>query len=163
MNEPRWLVEARKHVGVREVKGPKHESRILSWWKAIKRGGIRDDETPWCAAFVGAQLEAVGIESSRFESARSYEKWGVELHHPAVGCVVVFSRAGGGHVGFVVGRDLAGRLMVLGGNQGDAVSIAPFDRARVVAFRWPAGELPPPVVPLPFVDSKGASASRNEA
>lgn len=163
MNEPKWLVEARKHIGVREVKGPKHEGLILKWWKAIKRGGIKDDETPWCAAFVGAQLEAVGIESSRFESARSYEKWGIKMAGPVVGCVVVFSRAGGGHVGFVVGRDLAGRLLVLGGNQGDAVSIAAFDRARVVAYRWPAGECrPDPLERLPLISSN-APVSRNEA
>lgn len=31
--------------------------------------------------------------------------------------------------------------MVLGGNQGDAVSIAPMDVARVVSYRWPPDEV----------------------
>ena len=57
------------------------------------------------------------------------------LQAPTVGCVVVFEREGGGHVGLVVGADTKGRLLVLGGNQGDAVSIAPFDRSRVDMMR----------------------------
>lgn len=162
MTEPKWLVEARAHIGEREIPGPAENPWIVRLWQAIKRGGIKTESVPWCAAFVGAMLEAVGIKSSRFESAASYEKWGVELKSPALGCIVVFSRSGGGHVGFVVGRDLAGRLMVLGGNQGDAVSIAPFDRSRVVAYRWPAFTRLPDVLPLPFVASAAPSSS-NEA
>ena len=51
---------------------------------------------------------------------------GKVLPKPAEGCIVVFSRAGGGHVGFVVGKSASGNLMVLGGNQGDAVRISEF-------------------------------------
>lgn len=162
MTEPRWITEAKKYVGTREIPGVKHEPRILSWWKAIKRGGIKTDEVPWCAAYVGAMLEAVGIQSTRFESAKSYLSWGVPLREPVLGCVVVFTRDGGGHVGFVMGQDERGRLMVLGGNQGNAVTIAPFDRARVAGYRWPepgtatAG-------PLPVIASLGRASSRSEA
>lgn len=138
-NEPVWLIEARKHEGEREIKGPKHNSKIVQWWKDIRRGGIKDDETPWCAAFVGAMLENVGIRSSRFESAKSYLDWGTRLSAPIVGCVVVFSRVGGGHVGFVTGQDAKGNLLVLGGNQSDEVNIRAFKRDSVVGYRWPAG------------------------
>lgn len=68
MSEPAWVIEARKYIGERELKGPKHNSLILQMWRDIKRGGIKDDETPWCAAFVGAVLERCGIKSTRFES-----------------------------------------------------------------------------------------------
>lgn len=44
-NEPRWLVEARKYMGQMEIKGPRHNPLILQFWKDIKRGGIKDDET----------------------------------------------------------------------------------------------------------------------
>ena len=84
-------------------------------------------------------LERVGIRSSRFESAKSYLEWGELLKEPTPGCVVVFSRDGGGHVGFVVGQDKAGNLLVLGGNQGDAVNVKAFQRSRVTGYRWPAG------------------------
>ena len=72
MSEQAWITEAKRHIGTREIPGAKHEPKILAWWKAIKRGGIKTDEVPWCAAFVGGCLEAVGIVSSRYESARSY-------------------------------------------------------------------------------------------
>jgi uncharacterized protein (TIGR02594 family) len=116
MSELPWIA-ARKHIGQMEIKGPRHNPLILQFWKDIKRGGIKDDETPWCAAFVGAMLERSGIKSTRFESAKSYLNWGVQIREPAYGCVVVFSRDGGGHVGFVVGQQQNGNLMVLGGNQ----------------------------------------------
>nr|WP_303803578.1 hypothetical protein [Snodgrassella alvi] len=37
-----------------------------------------------------------------------------KLYKPAYGCIVTFTRKGGGHVGFVVGKDTRGNLMVLG-------------------------------------------------
>jgi uncharacterized protein (TIGR02594 family) len=120
-----------------EIKGPRHNPLILQFWKDIKRGGIKDDETPWCAAFVGAMLERAGIKSTRFESAKSYLNWGVQIREPAYGCVVVFSRDGGGHVGFVVGQQQNGNLMVLGGNQSDAINIRAFPLDRVTGYRWP--------------------------
>lgn len=146
---PSWIIEAQRHIGQREIKGVNHNPLILRWWKAIKRGGIKTDEVPWCAAFVGAMLEAVGIVSSRFESAKSYLDWGHPLDSPIFGCVVVFQRDGGGHVGFVVGRDKADNLLVLGGNQNDAVSVAAFGRARVVGYRWPSN-VPAAPAPLPI-------------
>ncbi|MCL1415701.1 TIGR02594 family protein, partial [Escherichia coli] len=69
-----------------------------------------------------------------------YLNWGVELREPAYGCVVVFSRDGGGHVGFVVGQHQNGDLMVLGGNQSDAINIRAFSRSRVTGYRWPVNE-----------------------
>lgn len=139
MAELPWIKEARRFIGEREIKGKENNPLIVQWWKDIKRGGIKDDETPWCAAFAGAMLERAGIRSTRFESAKSYLDWGTELKEPVYGCVVVFTRTGGGHVGFVVGRSYSGDLLVLGGNQNDAVSIAAFSPSRVSGYRWPSG------------------------
>ncbi|EOT1738173.1 TIGR02594 family protein [Klebsiella pneumoniae] len=157
MSEPKWLTEARHYIGEREIKGPKHNPLILQMWKDIKRGGIKDDETPWCAAFVGSVLERVQITSTRFESAKSYLTWGTELKEPANGCIVVFTRSGGGHVGFVVGRTASGDLMVLGGNQSDAVNIRAFPRSRVSGYRWPAG-VPDKPQPLPLMDGERSTS-----
>lgn len=151
IQKPAWLLEAEKYLGTSEVKGPEHEALILKWWRDIKRGGIKDDETPWCAAFVGACLEATGVRSTRFESAKSYLDWGIPLTNYELGCIVVFTRNGGGHVGFVAGRDLLGHIMVLGGNQSDAVNIKAFDLARVAGFRWPLGIELPAAAPLPVL------------
>lgn len=157
MNEPIWLSEARKHIGQTEIKGAKHNPLILLWWKLIKRGGIKDDETPWCAAFVGGMLETVGITSSRFESAKSYLNWGVKLAAPVVGCIVVFTRDGGGHVGFVTGADGKGNLLVLGGNQSDAVNIRAFARDRVAGYRWPV-EFPLIASSLPLSSAEASKS-----
>lgn len=160
MSEPKWLIEARKLVGLREIKGAQHAPEIVQMWRDIKRGGIKDDETPWCAAFVGAMLERAGIRSSRFESARSYLDWGHLLALPVVGCVVVFTREGGGHVGFCIGRDKAGNLLVLGGNQSDAVNVKAFPVSRVTGYRWPTGIMVP-AEPLPTLN--GAELSGRES
>lgn len=165
--EPFWLGEARKYVGQREIAGARHNPLILRWWTLI-RAPFSDDETPWCAAFVGGVLESRKIRSSRSASARSYLDWGQKLDNPRLGCIVVFSRPGSawsGHVGFVVGVDRAGNLMVLGGNQGDAVSIKPFAKTRVLGYRWPPGLSIPTDIwrdSLPIY-ANGGPVSSNEA
>ncbi|WP_426235894.1 TIGR02594 family protein [Pararhizobium sp. DWP1-1-3] len=158
--EARWLTFARRYSGLREIKGKNHAPEILEMWKTL---GLlfKDDETPWCAGFVGFVLESSGIASTRSGMARSYEKWGVNLAKAAVGCVVTFKRTGGGHVGFVVGRDAKGNLMVLGGNQADAVNIKPFAVSRATGYWWPKGE-PLPEGAIPTVRSDG-KLSTNEA
>lgn len=159
-----WIAHARTFLGLREVPGARHNPTILGWWQKIF-ADFRDDETPWCAAFVGGVLEEVGIKSTRSAAARSYLKWGRSLSQPVPGCVVVFWRGSpsgwSGHVGFVVGKDAFGNLMVLGGNQGDAVNIKPFGRDRVLGYRWPDG-VPVPEGGLPVVKSDGR-LSTNEA
>lgn len=139
--EPVWLRRARQEIGVSEIAGKQHSKRVLSYWELAKLS-FSDDETPWCAGFVGAMLEDCGIKSTRSGMARSYQTWGQPCGLLA-GAIVVFwrgSKSGtSGHVGFVVGKDQDGNVMVLGGNQSDAVNIKPFDTGRILAFRWPAG------------------------
>lgn len=164
MNAPRWLVRARRYVGQREIHGQRHNPLILRMWEAIK-APFRNDETPWCAGFVGWNLEEEDIISSRSASARSYERWGQKLYKPAIGAIVVFwrgSRNGwSGHVGFITGIDRDGNLQVLGGNQKDMVRVDTFSRERVLSYRWPPGE------PLPEEITKRVAVtgtlSTNEA
>lgn len=155
-----WIAAARAQLGVREIKGMAHNPVIVGFWKLARLGGIKNDEVPWCAGFVGAMLEACHIRSARSDSSRAYLKWGEPIDSPEYGCVVVFRRPGGGHVGFCVGIDQGGRLLILGGNQGDRVSILPFGRERVAGFRrvpWAGAR---PVLPV-LADSRLASV--NEA
>lgn len=157
--EPRWIKLARTFIGLRETKGAEHSPEILQFWKDMKRGGIKSDEVPWCSGFVGAMLERSGIQSSRYESAKSYLTWGEVLPEPVHGCIVIFSRDGGGHVGFVVGRAIGGGLLVLGGNQSDEVNIKTFPLDRVAGYRWPAGE----ELPTHSLALGNAATSKNEA
>lgn len=156
----RWIENGRKYIGVKEVPGPTHNPIILGMWKLAKLAGIKNDEIPWCSGFACAVLEEVGIRSPRSDGAKNWLNWGVVLSKPVYGCVVVFRRPGGWHVGFVVGEDAQARLMVLGGNQGNQVSIAAFERTRVEGFRFPSGE-PIPQGRLPIL--AGVAASTSEA
>lgn len=148
--EPPWVAEARKDLGVREIKGPAHEARILQMWRDAKLSGIKSELVPWCAGAACAWLERSGHRSPRADSAASFLTWGRKLDHPEVGCITIFSRPGGNHVAFTLARDAGGDLVCIGGNQADSVSIATFARTRVIGHRWPsthpipeAGALPP--------------------
>jgi hypothetical protein len=48
----------------------------------------------------------------------------------------------GGHVGFVVGKK-GSKLVILGGNQGDAVSYSAFKTDKIAAYVVPDGYTPP--------------------
>jgi uncharacterized protein (TIGR02594 family) len=165
MADPAWIAIARKYLGKSEIKGPHHDPHILQWWKNIG-APFKDDETPWCGAFVGGVLFEAGIKPvSGGASARAWLKLPAKLDRPAFGSVVVFYRgspeSGQGHVGFVVGRDRAGNLMVLGGNQRDAVNIKPFSRSRVLGYRWPGNYPRDDRFTLPLINSDGR-VSTNE-
>lgn len=165
MNDPAWIAAAKAYLGLKEVKGPHHNPHILKWWKDIG-APFKEDSVPWCGGFVGGVLSEVGIKPvAGGASAKAWLKLPVKIDKPAVGCVVVFHRPpnpSSGHVGFVVGKDQHGNLMVLGGNQGDAVNIKPFALSRVAGYRWPGVYPYEERFKLPVVNSDGKLSS-NEA
>lgn len=159
-----WLDRAIGYIGTREIRGRKHNRLVLRWASIF---GIRDDETPWCGSFVAGMMKEDGRPvQKRGAAARSWLKYGKKLDKPAVGCIVVFWRGKrngwSGHVGFVVGKDQYGNLMVLGGNQGNAVNIKPFSTKRVLGYRWPSIWPSQKRFKLPVVNSNGR-VSNNEA
>lgn len=160
-----WVAEARKYIGLAEVPGKNHNPMILNWLHGLK-AWWKDDETPWRGVFVAHCLRIGGRDIPKaWMRAKEYAFAGKRLSKPAYGCLVVFTRQGGGHVGFVVGKDKAGNLLVLGGNQGNRVSIAAFPESRVAAYVWPsvggvALEPTPERYNLPL---GGAAMSRSEA
>lgn len=162
MTELPWIAEARRHIGLREIPGPKTNGVIAGWLVKLK-AWWSDDATPWCGTFAAACVTAAGIQPPKdWFRAKSWLSLPVVILRPAYGCIVVFSREGGGHVGFVVGRDQHGNLMVLGGNQGDAVNIRPFPTHRVIGYRWPSIAPAPSRYSLPLLGSDG-KVSSNEA
>ena len=138
MQQPAWLTAAWAQFGVREVAGSGHASRVVKYFRDAGHSQITNDETPWCAAFVGAMLERSELAGTGSLLARSYLKWGVAIDEPKLGAIAVLTRGsdpGAGHVGFYLGAS-DDKIFLLGGNQGDAVSVAPFARDRVLGFRW---------------------------
>lgn len=134
-----WLDIAKKELGVSEVKGPGSNPRIVEYHKSTLLKAT-SDEVPWCAAFVGWCLGAAGIKGSRSASARSYLGFGKEITKPEMGCIVVLRRGDSewqGHVGFYLGSLKSDTIEVLGGNQGDKVSIQSFPKNQVIGYRMP--------------------------
>lgn len=163
MSEPRWVTIGRTFLGLREIPGAP-TSPVIAGWLADLKAWWKDDETPWCGTACAAWMRAAGVElPQHWYRAKGWLDWGVRLSTPVLGCVVVFERDGGGHVGLVVGAFLGGDLLVLGGNQGDAVRLSRFQRARVAGYRWPPA-VPLMVDALPVVTTANdAQPSRNEA
>lgn len=160
--ELNWIAEARKHIGLREIPGPKSNSVIQGWLRSLKAWWDQDS-VAWCGTYTAQVLQACKLSYPKeWYRAKAYLSMPVKLDKPAYGCIVVFDRAGGGHVGFVVGVDRFDNLMVLGGNQGDMVSIKPFSRDRVLGYRWPNLYPTNGRFELPLLDSNG-KVSENEA
>lgn len=86
---------------------------------------LSSDSTPWCAAFAGAVLKASGVQSLKTLSSLAYRGFGsvVPLSDKTkwrLNDIVVFSRQGGGHIGFFRGYNPAnGSVLIAGGNQSD--------------------------------------------
>jgi uncharacterized protein (TIGR02594 family) len=164
MKEPAWMTTARNYLGLTEIPGVATAPVIKKWLVGLKAWWT-DDETPWCGVFVAQCLHENGVDRPKnWFRALAWLDWGIPISQPMVGCVVVYARKGGGHVGFVVGRDEKGRVLTLGGNQGNRVSIAPFDSTRVVGYRWPVSvPVLNPTAGLPVLASNGQPSSTQEA
>lgn len=162
MSKPLWIIEAQRHIGLKEIKGSKHNNFIIVWLKSLK-AWWSDDETPWCGTFVAHCMKTANCVLPKYwMRAKDWLNWGKIIDKPFVGCIVVFERQGGGHVGFIVGRDENNNLMVLGGNQGDSVKISPFSVDRVLGYRWPNEYQLPIAKDLPIIKSDGL-LSKNES
>lgn len=147
-----WMALAEADIGTKEIKGKKDNPKVMAYYAAVGRPDVEHDETAWCAAFVGSKLVETGNaipETKLALLARAYEDVGQPLKEPKVGCIGVFPRGTGwqGHVGFVKGVDAeSGTVALLGGNQGNAVSVETRKIKDAVAWRWPT---PVPAKPEP--------------
>lgn len=113
--------------------------KVVAYFKDSGNAGVRDDETAWCAAFVGAMLKRAGMKGTGKLNARSYLDWGkpVARADAKPGDIVVFKRGNSswqGHVAFFV-KDRGGVIDVLGGNQSDAVNIKGYQAAALLGIR----------------------------
>jgi uncharacterized protein (TIGR02594 family) len=137
-DSPPWLAVALQEYGVHETRGGE-TPRIMAYHRAAA-DGQDEDEDAWCSAFLCWTMEQCGTPHTHSGAARSWLTWGVESP-PRFGAVVVFWRGSPdgwqGHVGILV-ASRGGDLYVLAGNQGNAVSISPMPRSRVLGYRWAA-------------------------
>lgn len=162
---PKILVEAYKLIGTAETIGKDNNPKILDW--ADKLGLKKTytaDEIPWCGLFVAyACLKAQKPVVENPLWARNWNKFGTKQSIAMLGDILVFERgANSGHVGIYVGEDKTA-YHVLGGNQGDKVSIVRILKSRCIGIRRTAwGKAQPVNVRVINLDAVG-NVSENEA
>jgi uncharacterized protein (TIGR02594 family) len=140
--EPRWMQWMRAKLGEREIPGPGDNAWVLDCFRFTQFPTPSDDDA-WCSASACWAMEHSGHRSPRSAAARDWSHWGVRLADPRPGCVVVLDRHSvtnprAAHVAFLVRRE-GSRLVLLGGNQGNSVSVASYAAVRALDYRWPIG------------------------
>jgi uncharacterized protein (TIGR02594 family) len=158
---PPWLLKMRSMNGLSETPGSADTTKILAMADEIAKAypemksycdGYNHDSIPWCGLAAADCMAAVGIrppfgstDTDRFLWARSWadDPNYTVLKVPRLGCVVVLTRSGGGHVTFYESTS-GSNYMCRGGNQADAINLASFSKSNVVALVWPneGGDVP---------------------
>jgi uncharacterized protein (TIGR02594 family) len=122
---------------VREIPGKRDNPQIVTYHTSTM-GGPAHDEVAWCSSFVNWCVRESGLHGTDSKWARSWheDRWGNDVTNaPQEGDIVVFRRKGagqdGGHVGFLV-ADEGQNLRILGGNQGNRVSVGPYPKNGVL-------------------------------
>lgn len=131
-----WYEIARRELGTKELIGIADNPRIVEYHSTTTLRAT-DDEVPWCSSFVNWCIKRAGYTGTRSAAARSWTNWGTKIHKPVKGCIVVLTRTGGGHVGFYEGEDTS-NIMVLGGNQDDAVNVRRYRKDRLLCYVLPS-------------------------
>jgi uncharacterized protein (TIGR02594 family) len=137
---PRILKEMVSLYGTIEVPGEKNNPLILKWANEIGLGHIyKADSIAWCGLCVAYAAAQAGWDHAPRGNAlwaRNWLAWGtaVPSGKQMLGDVLVFSRGSSGHVGIYCGEDETA-FHVIGGNQGDAVSIKRIPKARLLSGR----------------------------
>ena len=153
---PIYVAEAIKKLGQREIRGPRHNASIVRDFELVGRPDVKNDETAWCAAFIGARLHESGyklppVPSSEILMARSYLKLPIKVSPGSVrvGDIRVESRgpAPFGHVEMVVAvNKAAGTCKTIAGNVSDSVAYRtkPLKGGNLLGYRRPSKD-PAPV------------------
>lgn len=162
------------NLGTAEVVGTGSNKTIIGWRDELNGAttngkpivvGFSDDDIAWCGLFAAyvayLRLKNINEVVSSPLWARNWAKYGVKSPTPSLGDVLVFSRGSGGHVGFYIAED-SSAYHVLGGNQGNKVSIARIAKDRLIACRRPPYVVPPKDA-RPFVVASSGTLSTNEA
>jgi uncharacterized protein (TIGR02594 family) len=145
--DPAHLRAAFGDLGLKEIPGKGHHPRIVSMFAKSGNPQVVDDETAWCSAAIGAWLAESGNKGTGSLAARSYLQWGTPTDQPKRGDIAVFKRgkpSWQGHVGIYLGRD-KGRVTVIGGNQSNAVTVASYPEADLIAYRRVPAAAPSPI------------------
>jgi uncharacterized protein (TIGR02594 family) len=161
---PPWLLTMRAITGMTETPGSADNPKILAMADTVAEAypdmeaycnGYQHDDTPWCGLTMAYVMTVAGIrpvwgptDTDRWLWAQAWqdEKWGTKLDQPVLGCVVVMTREGGGHVTLYESTS-GSSYKCRGGNQSDKVNVSSYDKSTVLALMWPKEAGPPPRAP----------------
>lgn len=137
----RLYAEALKYRGLAEQPGP-GTNPVLAQMFALAPDWLSQDDsvTSWCGIFRGflGHRTATGMPAEHYRAA-AWLKWGrsIQLHDARPGDTAIFTRPGGNHVALVARAYAAGdaMLMVIGGNQSNAVTVAGYPVASLRGIR----------------------------
>lgn len=136
---PRHLLKAIELFGTTELAGSINNPVIMGWAKETGLEKIYTaDSIPWCGLYMAVVMHRAQrpvVDSPLW--ALNWNKFGVRVNTAMLGDILTFTRKSGGHVGIYVGED-ATAYHVLGGNQGDKVSIVRIAKSRLSQIRRPA-------------------------
>lgn len=137
-----WMDFLKRNEGQKEIPGTKANQFIIDLFQYTSIKNLKlalSDETAWCAACACAALRKNGMQDTNSASAATFDKYGTKLDAPKYGCIVTFKTTTGSrrHVTFFSHEDAQGRLVCLGGNQGNALKYSAFAKSKVAQYRWP--------------------------
>ncbi|WP_420408711.1 peptidoglycan-binding protein [Hoeflea sp.] len=154
---PPWMAEMYRRKGLHEGRN----NSTLSKWLRIGRYLGNPAKLPWC----GDAVETAIVKTLPNEPvpdnpfwAQAWSKFGVAANAGDIGAIgVIRWSARAGHVGIVAAYDAKRqRVLLLGGNQSDAITLSWFPLSKFIAFRWPSTF---PKKGYPSLDEKGNSGS----
>ena len=132
---PPWMAELHRRMGLHETRNSKSLIEFLMLGKYLGNPA----KLPWCGdAIESAMAKTLPDEplpSNPFW-AQAWAAFGIKV--PAiVGAIgVIRWSASSGHVGTVAGVN-GSKIILLGGNQSNAIKLSSFDRSKFIGFRWP--------------------------
>jgi uncharacterized protein (TIGR02594 family) len=130
-------------LDVRERPGAESNARILQYFMATDLKPFDGDETSWCAAGANFCLMMGAIRGTNKANARSFCDWGREIGFRRGALTVLWRespKSWKGHIGIMTGWTLK-HVFLLGGNQGNTWSVAPYLIDRVLTTRWPTTDM----------------------
>ncbi len=130
-----WVNELLKVRGLHEVQ---NYSALVKWLKSDGNTLGDPRKFPWCGDALATALK-LALPSEELPSnpywVRNFAEWGLGVK-PQYGAILVFQRGSGGHIGFYMG-ETKDYYLVLGGNQGNAVTVSRVAKSRCIGVRWP--------------------------
>jgi uncharacterized protein (TIGR02594 family) len=142
---------AERFIGIREIPGSTDNPQVLAMLRLDAQWPL-GDEVPWCSAFINYVCWLLRLPRSKSLMARSWLGVGTAIGFDEAKPgfdIVILRRLGTdqpgpdvldapGHVGFFSGfvnPEELEQVAILGGNQGDSVSVAMYGTHRILGIR----------------------------